>query len=259
MPKGRPPRLYADVFKLLEDVAKGKADAKGVLVDTLRHLITMRNEQSQRMDSLLGSITKTSGILPPSSEAIATLLAQHLSCKNSARLPVLGIAAAYNAVSELIGERASPLKGHNSADVQTGATGDIEVCLVNDDSLVTIYEMKRKPVIRGDIDHAVTKIVGSEANIDNYIIITTESISEEVAEHARAMYDATDGTEIVVLDYLGFVRHFLHFFCRYRGDFLDAYQTLVLAEPASAVPQSLKEAFLALRSALQSDEEAMDQ
>ena len=37
------------------------------------------------------------------------------------------------------------------------------------------------------------------------------------------------------------------------------YQALVLAEPASAVLQSLKEAFLALRGALQSDEEAQGQ
>jgi len=259
VPKGRPPRLYSDAFQLLADVAQGKVDARSVFLDTLRHLIAIRNEQSKRMDSLLGSLKKTNGTLAPSSEAIVNLLKQHLSCKNSARLPVLGIAAAYSAVSKLIGERSLPLQGHNSADVQTGASGDIEVCLINDDNVVTVYEMKKKAVIRNDIDHAVTKIVSSGANIDNYLIITTDTISEDVADHARSMYDATDGTEIVVLDYLGFVRHFLHFFHRYRGEFLNAYQALVLAEPASSVPQSLKEAFLALRSALQNDEEAVEQ
>jgi hypothetical protein len=259
VPKGRPPRLYTDAFQLLDDVAKGNAGARDVFLDTLRHLIAMRNEQSQRMTSLLGSIKKSNGTLAPSSEAIVNLLQQHLACKNSARLPVLGVAAAYGAVSKLIGEKAMPLQGHNSADVQTGASGDIEICLINDDNVVTVYEMKKKAVIRNDIDHAVTKIVTSGSNIDNYIIITTDAISEDVSEHARSMYDRTDGTEIVVLDYLGFVRHYLHFFHRYRGEFLDAYQALVLSEPASAVPQSLKEAFLALRSALQSDEEAVEQ
>ena len=39
-----------------------------------------------------------------------------------------------------------------------------------------------------------------------------------------------------------------------RVEFLDAYQALVLAEPDSAVSQPLKEAFLALRQAAQSDE-----
>jgi len=259
VPKGRPQRLYTDSFQLLDDVARRKVDARAVFMDTLRYLITMRNEQALRMESLLGNIKKSDGTLAPSSEDIVRLLEQHLGCKNSARLPVLGIAAAYNAVSKLIGERALPLRGHNSADLQTGASGDIEVCLVNDDNVVTAYEMKKKAVIRNDIDHAVTKIVGSEANIDNYIIVTTDVISLDVVEYARGMYEATDGTEIVILDYLDFVRHFLHFFHRYRGEFLDSYQAMVLAEPASAVPQSLKEAFLALRSSLQSDEEAVCQ
>lgn len=257
IPKGKPPRLYIDAFRLLDDVATGRADAKSVFLDTLKHLIKMRDEQDQRMASLLGNIRKSNGTLAPSSEAIANLLRQHLACRNSSRLPVLGIAAAYGAVSKAIGEKFKPLHGHNSADVQTGASGDIEICLVNDDAVVTVYEMKNKTVIRNDIDHAVTKIVQSVSQIDNYIIITTDPISNEVLEHARLMYGATDGTEIVVLDYLGFVRHYLHFFHRYRGEFLDSYQELILAEPASSVPQSLKEAFLALRNALQSDEETI--
>lgn len=194
-----------------------------------------------------------------SSEQISNLLAQHLSCRNSARLPVLGVAAAYESVSKLIGEKALPLKGHNSADVQTGASGDIEIALINDDNVLTVYEMKKKAVIRNDIDHAVFKIGSSQGKINNYIIITTDPISVDVCEYARTFYEQLDGIEIVVLDYLGFLRHFLHFFHRYRGDFLDSYQALVLAEPASAVPQSLKEAFLALRSQLQTDEEAIEQ
>ena len=53
--------------------------------------------------------------------------------------------------------------------------------------------------------------------------------------------------EFVVLDCLNFLRHFLHLFHRLRQKYLDAYQELLLAEPESAVSQSLKEAFLALR------------
>ena len=33
------------------------------------------------------------------------------------------------------------LRPHNAADEQTGALGDIEICLIDDD-VVTIYEMK---------------------------------------------------------------------------------------------------------------------
>jgi hypothetical protein len=44
----------------------------------------------------------------------------------------------------------------------------------------------------------------------------------------------------------------LHLFHRLRKDFLDHYQVLVLKEASSAVSQSLKEAFLALRQAAES-------
>jgi hypothetical protein len=46
---------------------------------------------------------------------------------------------------------------------------------------------------------------------------------------------------------MGFLKHFIHLFYRYRTDFLNTYQSLVLSEPDSSVSQSLKEAFLALR------------
>jgi hypothetical protein len=75
-----------------------------------------------------------------------------------------------------------------------------------------------------------------------------------VREYASSMYEKTNGTEIAILDCLGFVRHFLHLFHRLRTAFLDSYQDLVLHEPDSAVSQPLKEAFLTLRQAAESDE-----
>jgi len=69
-------------------------------------------------------------------------------------------------------------------------------------------------------------------------------IDDEVRVYAASMYEATGGTEIVVLDCIGFIRHFLHLFHRLRIQFLDRYQSLLLAEPDSAVSQPLKEAFL---------------
>jgi DNA adenine methylase len=75
-----------------------------------------------------------------------------------------------------------------------------------------------------------------------------------VKTYAAAVYEKTNGTEIVVLDCLGFVRHFLHLFHRLRIEFLNAYQSLLLAEPDSAVSRPLKEAFLSLRQAAESSE-----
>jgi hypothetical protein len=119
--------------------------------------------------------------------------------------------------------------------------------------LVTTYEMKKdRKVTRGDIDRALQKISETEVKIDNYIFITTDVIDDEVREYAAGMYEKTSGIEFVILDCLHFLRHFLHLFHRLRMQFVEAYQTLLLEEPESAVRQELKEAFLALRQAAES-------
>lgn len=83
--------------------------------------------------------------------------------------------------------------------------------------------------------------------------MTTDVIDPVVTKYAATLYDKTDGVEIAVLDCVGFLRHFLHLFSRIRTAYLNAYQALVLNEPDSAVSQSLKQAFLALRHAAESD------
>lgn len=177
------------------------------------------------------------------------MIEQHLRCKNSSRLPVLVVAAAYNTVSQKLGERILSLRSHTAADEQTGALGDVEICLENDDRVVTVYEMKMRRVTLNDIDRAVKKIHSKGVKIHNYIFITTDVIEENVRAYANEVYEKTGGVELVVLDCVGFLRHFLHFFHRARLDFLNAYQELVLSEPDSAVSQPLKEAFLNLRLA----------
>jgi hypothetical protein len=251
---GRPPRMYGDTLKLLEDVAEGKLRAEDVLTDAIRILILVREERVTRMASLLADIERSSGALPLSSEMIVTLIEQHLACKNASRLPVLVVAAAYQAAANQLGAYALPLQSHNAADEQTGAMGDVEICLTNEDRVVTIYEMKKKEVTIGDLDRALQKIASRMPPIDNYVFITTEAIDEKIQDQARTLYEKTAGTEVVVLDCIGFVRHFLHLFHRARIVFLNAYQALLLAEPDSSVRQPLKEAFLSLRQAAESDE-----
>ncbi len=250
---GRPRELYAASLQLLDDVAKGKISADLLLAETIRLLLKMRNEKLSRMDSLLESLKRTEGSLPLSSEAIINLISQHLACKNSSRLPVLTVAAAYQAAGERLVERARPLKSHNAADLQTGALGDVEICLVGDDDVVAAYEMKMKRVTIDDIDAAVVKIVGAKPQVNSYLFVTTEDIDEAVAEYAASFYEKTGGTEIAILDCIGFLRHFLHLFHRLRTEYLNAYQKLVLEEPDSAVSQNLKEAFLALRQSAESE------
>jgi DNA adenine methylase len=98
----------------------------------------------------------------------------------------------------------------------------------------------RNGCTQNDIDVALQKIT---RKIDNYIIITTEEIDEQVKKYASSLYTLTGGIEFAILDCLGFIWHFLHLFHRIRLQFLDAYQRLLLEEPDSAVRQSLKESF----------------
>jgi hypothetical protein len=114
--------------------------------------------------------------------------------------------------------------------------------------------MKTRRVTRDDIERALQKINHTGQKIDSYIFITTDVIDKHVKDFAAKLYEQTGGIEVVILDCVGFLRHFLHLFHRLRMQFLEAYQGLVLAEPESAVSQPLKEAFLALRQAAESGE-----
>jgi hypothetical protein len=130
--------------------------------------------------------------------------------------------------------------------------GDVQITLADDEAVIRVYEMKARRISQGDIDRALQKLTQARRSVQHYVFITTEPIEEQAMEYARTMYEVS-GIEFVILDCIGFLRHFLHLFHRHRMRFLDSYQALLLAEPESAVGQALKEAFLALRRAAQSE------
>jgi hypothetical protein len=251
---GRPPSVYAATLQLLHDVHNDRVSAEDLLAEMTRWLVIVRDERRERMRSLLAALKATPGETVLSAEGIISLVEQHLKLKRASRLPVLVVAAVYQAAQKYLGERVLPLQSHTAADKQTGTLGDLEITLVDDDQVVTSYEMKAKRVTKEDLDIAVSKIAHYGTRIDNYIFITTAPIEQEVAEYATTIYEKTGGIEVVILDCIGFLRHFLHLFCRIRMQFLEAYQELVLTEPESAVSQPLKEAFLAMRQAAESNE-----
>jgi DNA adenine methylase len=254
---GKPKKLYKILIELLDCVQTEKITAEQILVETIKWLLIIRNETNQRFQSLLANInTSDDTDISLSSEGIVKLIRQHLDCPRSSRLPVLVVAAAYQTASEYLGEKFLPLESHNAADRQTNSLGDVEITLINDNQVLTSYEMKMRKVTLADINNALQKISNYISNnrnkIDNYIFITTEAIDKDVEDYATSLYEQTGEVEIVVLDCLAFLRHFLHLFHRLRMQFLEEYQKLVLAEPNSAVGNPLKEAFLALRQAAES-------
>lgn len=245
---GRPPVLYRAFLQLLDDIYHNRISAETLLHEAIRRLVIERNENETRLKQLLQQQQQLPAQRELAAEAIVLLIEHHLTMSGSSRLPVLIVSAAYQVAEKHLGERILPLEPHNAADKQTGSLGDLQVTLVDDSNIVTAYEMKSRPVTLSDIEIAITKI-RKHAQIDNYIFITTESIEQGVKEYAAKMYARTGGVEIVVLDCIGFLRHFLHLFHRLRTAFLDAYQAAVLSEPDTAVGQQLKEAFLLLRAA----------
>ena len=248
---GRPRDVYRDILFLLDAVNKNKIKAKAMLLDCIRILITVKNENAERLKTLMSGL-KTSGDKSHLSvEEIVNLLVQHLACKNSSRLSVLIVVAAYKSAGKYLKQKVLSLKSHTSADKQTKAFGDVEITLADDDNVVTCYEMKTKEIIESDI-HIVFEKIKKSSHLDNYIFITTEPVKETVREIAKKSYSLT-GIEFAILDCIGFIRHFLYLFYRIRMDFLNEYQKLVLSEPASAVSQELKEAFIVLRKAVEQE------
>lgn len=245
---GRPREVYEYALNILDAAQRKKERPENLLQEIIRLLLVIQTEDESRMQQLIGNLKQGDDILPLSSEEIVTLLVQHLNCKKSSRLPVLIVAAAYEAINIKLGEVSLPLQAHNAADKQTGSIGDVEVTLTNNDKVVTCYEIKDKKVTKNDIDVALDKISKLSGKLDNYIFITTNLIEPDVLEYAKNLYGKT-GIEFSILDCIGFIRHYLHFFHRHRNLFLNVYQQLVLSEPASSVSQPLKEAFLALRRA----------
>ncbi len=246
--EGRPAVLYKTALELLDDIANSRVTAKSVLTQVVKELIATRDAKRERMVSLLQSLNTHQVELPLSAERILTLVEQHLRLPHSSRLPVLIVASAYEAVGTTIDEHVRPLQVHNAADSQTGAVGDVEIVLKSD-HLIAAYEMKMRRVTKDDIDAALQKL--QNHRLEHYVFIKTEPVEFVVHEYAASLYALTGGTEVVILDCMGFLRHFLHFFHQNRQAFLEIYQRLVLAEPESAVRQELKEAWLALRQAAQ--------
>jgi len=249
---GRPREVYVFALEVLDAIHSNSEKPENVLQEIIRLLLIIKGEDEQRMQQLIADLKQADDILPLATEEIVTLLTQHLNCKGSSRLPVLIVASAYQTVKDQIGEVNKLLEAHNAADKQTGSIGDVEITLINDDRIVTCYEMKDKRVTKTDIDVALQKLSKTKSKIDNYIFITTDTIEIEVIEYAKSFYEKT-GVEFAVLDCIGFIRHYLHFFHRQRNNFLNIYQSMVLAEPTSSVSQPLKEAFLALRRAAEAD------
>ena len=128
---GRPKKMYEDTIQLLNDVYQGRISEDNLLLETIRQLLLLKQEQDGRIKQLISELAASYYSVPLSSEEIVGLISQHLQSPKSSRLPVLVVAAAYTAASKYLGEQVKPLYAHNAADLQTGALGDLEITLID--------------------------------------------------------------------------------------------------------------------------------
>lgn len=258
--QGKPKEVYRKVIDILNLVQLAQLDPKELLSELIRRLILLREQRQQQLAQLHREVELSKDVEQFSVEKITNLLKQHLSCPHSSRLPVLILRAAYNTVHDLINKQVGAIHPHTAADKATGAAGDIEITLLNTGDIVLIYEVKAKKLTVEDIQLAVQKLdrVSLPHQPSQYVLITTEPVDEFLHSAAAELYEKT-GVEFMILDCLGFVKHFLHLFYERRMSFLDEYQKLVIDEPENAVSHELKLAFLALRLALSSPSASEDE
>lgn len=249
----RPANVYEALFRIIQNVDTDPTIAYDVLTKLVAELLNVKTSQESQLQVMQEKLKAINGedeeIL--SSEDIVDLLTLHLkSSTRTSRLPVLIIAAAYEAIRPPFTQKTKPLEKHNAADSQTGSLGDIEITLETSDRVITCYEMKDKEVQINDILIALHKIEKAGQKPSNYLFVTTKAIDAKVASYAKGLFIKT-GVEFAVIDVLGFIRHFLHFFHSYRKSFLDSYQKLLLKD--SAVTQTVKTTFLVLRQNKEED------
>jgi hypothetical protein len=60
-----------------------------VLAESIRVLLIVKNENQQRIETLLAGVKPLAGAIPLSSESIVSIVQSHLVGRNSSRLPVL--------------------------------------------------------------------------------------------------------------------------------------------------------------------------
>lgn len=106
---GRPPEVYQHVLNLLDLVYRKSIAPDILLVEVIRQLIILRDENQKRIKSLLKNLAKT-GSVPLFGEDIINLVEQHLNCKGTSRLPVLIVAAAYHTIGNCIKEKVLPIQ-----------------------------------------------------------------------------------------------------------------------------------------------------
>ncbi|GEM_PF-1259066 len=241
---GKNKQVYNAFSSIVHKVHYGELRAYDVLLALLQRLILLKRRREELLSERLQNLEG----LAVSVEDIVAVLKQLLTLPRASRIPVLITAALHKTIEACLGYRVKPLESHTAADSKTGNLGDVELVL-DDGSVVKVYEIKSKKVTEADIYIALRKISALDEQerkkLKQYLFITTEQTEESVLLETRKVYKKT-GIEMAILDCIDFVRYFLHLFFPLRGKFVENLTQLIVAEPDSAVSYKIKEHYLNL-------------
>jgi hypothetical protein len=199
------------------------------------------------IDSTINNIIEQEKIVSLSAGLVFGFIQNLLRCPGSGRLQQLAVAAMF----QIIGRDSGRARKFISASPVQPLSVPLIEC-DDPDRGVSVYCRSSGVITRTAIEPMLARLLTSVERPSHVVWVTADPIDPMVLEYAAGVYERTGGIEFAVLDCLEFVRHFLHLFHRHRTAFLDAYQSLVLREPDSAVSFALKKAFLVLREAASS-------
>ena len=239
---GKPKEVYAALVSLLQDVQNGRLTAESCLTEVIRQLVVARDSQRKSIEQMLAGIDRRTEAL--TARQIVEIVAEHLRLPRSSRLPVLVIAAVYEVIAEVTGKTHRELSSHTAADIRTGALGDLEIVLPTQEYPYTVYEVKARPMRKGDIDTARQKLALSSVPVAQYVFVVTKPVAEDIHLYLLEVNERYSGTEFQIFDCVQTLEHFLHLFHERREEFLDKYTSLVMQD--TAVGQKLKEKLLEL-------------
>lgn len=119
VPVGRPRQVYVATLELLEAVQSGRLSAENLLLEVIRILVVLREARQHSLSQRLATLRDNTTKLQLSAEGIVKLIGEHMQFKNSARLPVLVVAAAYTTAAPGLGKQIRLLLSHNAADISS--------------------------------------------------------------------------------------------------------------------------------------------
>lgn len=225
--KIRPQEVKDAFLNIIDFVETKNGDAKAVLAYFVAELIKKRDAAA--IDLAKPHSLSISNIV----QVLKAHFTARYSCAGASRLPVLAVYAAYacmmREVERFKDKTLLPMESHNSADMQSGRIGDIDIW--RGDSAFEGVEVKHEiRITRELVGHAYEKFKVHPT--DRYYLLTTadmdgadwDAINAEIEKIAKV-----HGCQVIVNGVYSSIKYYLRMI-RNPADFIDCYVELLKSD-----------------------------